>query len=239
METWAKTLGYFKYLIHNCNMDCIIVCSGKERTGKTTLGWQSCKLIDDDFTADNVAFTIQEAKKLLQVSDKQSAIMIDEAQWMLYGRDALSSSSKWLNKTLMKIGQLNYFIWLNIPDYFSLDPYVRKFRVTCLLRTKWKVKPKYIDLAGVRTKVFETERGKFEVYGQHKLKDIYKVKDTSEEHWTYPTYIDYFSAVDPNDSEYKRYLQRAEEFKRVTQEDVDGKQDKRKDNILAFRGDSI
>lgn len=236
MKKWAKTLFKINHTIRTANMDWLNVCCGKERRGKSTLGWESCSLIDPDFTADNVAFNAVQLRGLLSTLPKGSSLMIDEGQFVLYGREALSAEVRWLNKTLMKIGGMNYFIWLNIPDFFALDVYIRKFRVASITKVKLRVTSKMTELntahftprmlrlmkdiitekeGKLYSQMPEVKRGIFEVFDQSKLNKIYKVKETSEEKWCAPTFRDSFEAIDPNDPEWIKYLERKEEFMKV------------------------
>jgi hypothetical protein len=206
-------------LILKRDKDWLHVGIGGEGSGKSTLGWNSCQFVANQlgtpFSNDNVVFTLAELQEALLTLPNRSVIMFDEAEGVLYSRDAMSRNVKWLNKKLMSMRALNHFMWLNIPDLFSLDIYVRKFRVKSL--TECFEKELYTGLKldmgyGVEIEEILTELGYFNIYDKHSINRIHKDRKTGREIWTRPNDWDTFDAIDMNDKEYILYLKRKDAY---------------------------
>lgn len=219
MRIWEASLRKIAHIIRTNNMDWLNVCVGRVRTGKSTLGWQSCTIIDPDFDDKHIAFTPAELKKLIRTTPRYHAIMYDETQSGLYSREAMGKTAREFNKILMKIAGLNLFFWFNIPSFLSLDWYVRKERIMSLTKTKWT--PHY-ERIGEKDEL-TLKRGTFYVYDASKLTQIYK-DDRMEEHYPPPTYGDSFKMVAPSEA-WNRYLERKNIFMRMDESLEEGGKD--------------
>ena len=75
MEIWNKSLTMVKYAINNDDMDWLHIGVGRERTGKSTLSWQTCKYIDPTFNSERVAFNNEQLEYLIANCSKGQALL--------------------------------------------------------------------------------------------------------------------------------------------------------------------
>jgi excisionase family DNA binding protein len=130
--------------------DCILIITGLERSGKTTLAhrilyglepgqlWDGEKAIINDTLVNGSTYL-----NWLATSNKRIGIF-DEAGTSLYSREAMNTTNKSINKKLMVCGYKNLFQILCLPSFFDLDTNVRNRRLSAL--------------------IFITEQGKFLAY---------------------------------------------------------------------------
>lgn len=214
MEIWKRSLDFIKYAITHDNLDWITVIVGDVGIGKSTLAWQTGKYTYSKFDSDSVASDIDQFRHMVNTEALKRvrgvALMIDEGQWGAYSREAMTKSNRGLNKMLMTIRGLNFHIIMIIPDFFSLDAYIRKFRVGTLLRVKAESAPDFMKAMQEGRNLIS--RGKFEVYDRSRIKKIWKDKERQWEHFPSPAYVDYFPPNDPDDPEWQRYGRKKDAF---------------------------
>ena len=114
--------------------DWLHINDGLEGSGKSTLGLHMCKIIDPDFTIDNIAMDRTEVNKILysvkKGEKKYSAIMIDEGGSILFSREAMSAKNKEMVKSFMaNVRALNVFVVVNTPNIFFMDNYIKTHRL--------------------------------------------------------------------------------------------------------------
>ncbi len=102
-------------------------------SGKSTLGLQICKYIDNSFNLDKVVFTPEEFRTAIQKAKSGQAVMFDEAFTGFSSRAALSGVNKTLISLMMQIRQKNLFIVIVLPTIFLLDKYISIFRTRFLI----------------------------------------------------------------------------------------------------------
>lgn len=227
MEIWKESLRFVREAINNDDMDWLQVGIGRERTGKSTLAWHTCKEIDPTFNADRVAFNNEEMEMLIRTCKPGQAILYDEGQKGLYSREASTRKNRVFNKTMMKSAGLNLFIYVNSPSFLSLDWYIRKHRCMSLTKTIWiPFNTKSIeDPKKMRITLI---RGIFEFYDASKLDKIYKDQKTNQIMYPKPTYIDTFPRVDPIDADWREYLKKKEIYMRSDENEEYDKERKAK-----------
>lgn len=163
LEPWVRDKFDNKIIpdIKQKDKDCVIAIDGKEGSGKSTLGLQWCKYIDNSFNLSRVVFTPEEFRTAVYDAKPKQAIMFDEAFTGFSSRAALSGVNRTLISLMMQIRQKNLFIVIILPTVFLLDKYISIFRTRVLVH------------------VYESNgrRGFFKVYSSKKKKKLILHKD--------------------------------------------------------------
>ena len=92
-------------------------------SGKSVFAFQIAKVLDPNFTLDNVCFTPSEFIKAVTNAKPFSCIVFDEAFTGLSSRAALSEVNRLLVSLMMEMRAKNLFIILVMPTFFMLDKY--------------------------------------------------------------------------------------------------------------------
>ena len=158
IESWIKERFDNKVLpdLHKKDKDCIIAIDGSEGSGKSVLGLQWCKYIDNSFDLSRVVFSPEEFRDAIYKAKKGQAILFDEAFSGFSSRAALSGVNRTLISLMMQIRQKNLFIIIVLPTFFLLDKYISLFRTRILVH------------------VYENKgrRGFFRVYSKFKKREL-------------------------------------------------------------------
>lgn len=121
--------------INHKNGDLFCICSGKEGSGKSTLSMQLASVVDPSFNKTQMFNSrlalIQWIKNNIG-NTTGKALVIDEGNLVLFGRESLSAGSIEIVKLLTLVRQCNLFLIVNVPSYPSIDSYIRKHRVDSL-----------------------------------------------------------------------------------------------------------
>ncbi len=164
LEPWVKKKFDEKIIpdLKKRDKDCMIAIDGIEGSGKSTLGMQWCKYIDNSFNLSRVVFTPEEFREAIYKAKKNQAIMFDEAFTGFSSRASLSGVNKTLVSLMMQIRQKNLFIVIILPTIFLLDKYISIFRTRVLIH------------------VYESRgrRGFFKIYSSKKKKLLILHKDS-------------------------------------------------------------
>jgi hypothetical protein len=163
MEDWIQKAFITKIIpdLHKNDKDCILAIDGKEGTGKSTLGLQLCKFVDNSFNLNRVVFTPEEFKQAIYDAKNGQAIMYDEAFTGFSSRASLSGINRMLISLIMQIRQKNLFIVIILPTIFLLDKYISLFRTRALIH------------------VYENKgrRGFYNVYSEKKKRRLIMAKE--------------------------------------------------------------
>lgn len=126
-----SNINIIKHLINNLDYDHVHIICGEEGEGKSTLGVEMCCAIDPHFSRKmNLVSTLPQLRKAYkEIKRTGSAILIDEGALIFLARNAMTTENKIACNMLRGLRGLNPFIVICMPDYVSLDPYVRDFRV--------------------------------------------------------------------------------------------------------------
>ena len=113
--------------------DYVVVIVGREGSGKSTLSFQISSWIDPTFTVDRVHIDPSSFIRSLKNSKAGQAQSLDEGGLALFSRETMSEGNKNLVKIFMTIRMKSLLLTINIPDFGSLDAYVRRHRVHLLI----------------------------------------------------------------------------------------------------------
>jgi len=172
------------------DLDFVLVVSGKEGMGKSTLAWLICKYVDSSFNANRIAYDSQEFKKLLNESKPGQAILLDEGEWLLYSRESMTRQNIDITKILAAIRLKNILMVICIPSFLKIDSYVRSHRAKALAIVPC--------------------RGRLQGYNENQLEHTYRDKRTGHLKIPGKPFRDSFKKV--KGPEWEEYLKRKREF---------------------------
>jgi energy-coupling factor transporter ATP-binding protein EcfA2 len=113
--------------------DKVIVIVGREGSGKSTIANHLCAIMDESYEMSRNCFSPREFIHNLRIVDILKAINIDEGAIGLYSRESMNIDNRNMVKTFMVIRRKSLFVTVCIPDYSSLDSYIRNHRTSLLI----------------------------------------------------------------------------------------------------------
>lgn len=129
-----KELMKIKERVLHKDRDYVAVYDGEEGVGKSVLAMQHAKILDPDFSIENVVFTsdsfIQKIKD--PKTKKGSCIMLDEAFNAANSRASLTEVNRSMVALATEMRQKNLFVILVLPTFFDLDRYFALWRCRAL-----------------------------------------------------------------------------------------------------------
>lgn len=151
--------------------DWFCIVDGMEGSGKSVFGFQIAKILDPNFTHEQIAFNSNDFINLVVKAKKSQCIVFDEAFTGLSSRTSLSEVNNILISLMMEMRQKNLFIILIMPSFFMLDKYAVLHRAKGLFHV-------YME---------NGRRGFWNFYNQKRMKYLYlKGKKFYEYHWAKP-----------------------------------------------------
>lgn len=135
-DTWFHKMitTFIVPLVQKKDFDWMFLITGMERSGKSTLAQQLALLCDPTFNINKIAFTGQQFTDCVLKAKRNDAIVFDEAYEDLDSRNTLSEVTKSITHMLSRIGNKNLFIFILLPDFFSLTRNIACWRSKTLLR---------------------------------------------------------------------------------------------------------
>lgn len=126
--------GYnIQYSINNDDRDHFVVCAGGEGVGKSTLAIQLACTLSPNFKLENICFNRLQLINGIINSEKGDVFVLDEGNLFLFSRDAMSGGNKFMLKLFALMRQKNLCLIICVPNFFTLDTYVRDHRVDTLI----------------------------------------------------------------------------------------------------------
>lgn len=163
---------------------------GYEGSGKSTLSFTICKIIDPDFSEKNIVFTYNGFVEIVHKAKPYTAICCDEGVELFFNLNTNTRESKTITKLLTEIRSKNLFIIINIPDFSLLTKYIKNHRLKSLTRV--------------------ISRGKCEFYSKHALSKIRLDHNTKRVFWPLPNFHDDFPKI--KGKEWEAYLKKKKGF---------------------------
>ncbi len=158
-----KAVNTLKHSVIKKDADVVIVIDGQEGSGKSVFTMQLAKLLNPEFSLNDIVFTPEDFVQKIDKAKKFQVILYDEAYSGLASRQSLSAVNKLLVSNMIQMRQKNLFVLIVLPSFFMLDKYVALFRSKVLFhiysskgkRGKWlgfnEKKKKQLYLKGQKT----------------------------------------------------------------------------------------
>jgi hypothetical protein len=149
-----QNLDITKERVHK-DWDAVVIVTGEEGSGKTTLTAECCLYVDPTFNLDKIVFNAEQFEELVDKAEPYTAILWDEADDL--GGHWANSMLMAIKKKFMRIRSKNLFIFLVTPSLFHLSIYFVMHRPLFLMEV-------YSD---------KLERGYFRFFAKQELKNLY------------------------------------------------------------------
>lgn len=117
LDKWVKGI---KARVRN-DKNCLVIITGDVRQGKSTLAKRLAAKLDDEFSAENVAFSGKQLRETAVHAAPHSVVYMDEAVDGGFSRDAMARANKHLNKFFIVWGERNLIGFILIPHLKDLD----------------------------------------------------------------------------------------------------------------------
>lgn len=108
--------------------DQLIIISGDERKGKSTLAFLLAHKLNPDFDLKRCVFTADDFIREANQADPGSVVWMDESIDGGFSREAMSGANKALTKYLTVAGERNLIMFIIWPNWRWLDPLIRDHR---------------------------------------------------------------------------------------------------------------
>lgn len=172
MEKLQANLELIKKIIVENDLDFLLVITGRERIGKSSLALHIAEIVDPTFDVSQIVFDTQNLYEQVYSLEPGKVVIIDEGATAFFSRDAMSTDVKDGIKLLTVMGERNLFVILCVPSFFILDKYIREHRVSGLIKV--------------------VARGRLKFYSRRKLKDAFYNPKVKRFSWGDPSFKDGF-----------------------------------------------
>lgn len=154
-----RRCNHIQHKINNNDRDHFIVVSGKEGLGKSTLALQIASFLDPSFNLSRVCFKMYDFVNALRTAKTGQTFILDEGNMFLFSRESMGEGNRLMLKLFALLRQKNLCIIICVPNFWTLDSYVRDHRVDTLM---WvHTKAKYNCYTGKAIKIISKEGHKF------------------------------------------------------------------------------
>lgn len=166
-------LRSLKYNVLHNDLDGLVLVTGREGRGKTTLAVQIGAYLDPRFTVDNIVFEPEPFFDLLKNAgpdDKGRCYILDEAYLSFSTSNRFENFQKKLLAILTMIRKKNLFLIVVSPSFFDLAKQIVCRRAECNIYV-------YGDLVdgtdehGEKVKVLK--KGKWRIYDRRRVTDLW------------------------------------------------------------------
>lgn len=129
-----KELEKIRTRVLTKDRDFVAVYDGEEGVGKSVLAQQHAKILDPNFTLDNIVFTAETfIQKIKDPETKKGAcIILDEAFNSANSRASLTEINRSMVGLATEMRQKNLFVLMVLPSFFDLDRYFALWRCRAL-----------------------------------------------------------------------------------------------------------
>ena len=123
-----------KHRVLTKDRDYVAVYDGEEGVGKSVIAQQNARILDDNFTIDNIVFTADQfIQKIKDPNTKKgTCIILDEAFSSANSRASLTEVNRSMVGLATEMRQKNLFILMVLPSFFDLDRYFALWRCRAL-----------------------------------------------------------------------------------------------------------
>jgi len=129
---WRRLYGVWDK-VNNQDYDHFWVNSGVEGEGKTTLSIQQACVLDPTWSLNKLLYNPTDFIDKIKYSKKGDCLVLDEGNLFLFSREAMKDSNVFMVKLFALVRAKNLIVIINVPNFFTLDTYVRDHRTRTLL----------------------------------------------------------------------------------------------------------
>lgn len=133
---YGKIRHLVKNLIKNQkeDFDAVLVVSGREGVGKSTLAIEIARLVQEaygrKFNYDsNMAYNANEAIEKMKNLQQYDVLLLDEGMRLAWRRQWFNTEQRKLARLFSQIRSRNLCLIFSIPDFMHIDTYYREHRV--------------------------------------------------------------------------------------------------------------
>lgn len=156
--TTQRELDIIKKRVTKKNWDYVAIVAGLPGDGKSTFVRGPAKYLDPNFSEKNIVFTADQFIEITNTCPENSAICLDESFEALNTKVSMSKDFRKIINHLQLVRQRHLFIFLLLPDFFSLSKHIAIFRSSTLFVV-------YSNEDG--------ERGRYVVFGRKEKKNLF------------------------------------------------------------------
>jgi len=107
--------------------------TGLEGMGKSTLAIQYCSMVSPRFSLKHICYDMVDLIEAMRTAQPGDSLLLDEGGMFLFSREAMMDTNRQLVKLFMIARQRNVHICVCIPNFFTIDTYLREHRVKTLI----------------------------------------------------------------------------------------------------------
>lgn len=173
--------------VNKMDRDYFLVITGKEGFGKSTLACQVASVLSKRFCLKSICYEPSQYINNLSETQKGDVLIPDEGNLFLLNREAMGQDNRYMLKLFALMRQRNVITIICVPNFFTLDSYVRLHRVDGLIRIH--------------------ERGKFVFFNQEAIKQINENRNFAGQFRSGSYFMGYFNKQFPklNDLDSEAY----------------------------------
>jgi len=204
-----KNLDGIKEFCERFKQDWVFVTSGYEGSGKSTLTLQEATYLNEKFyPSRNGAWNIKDFILLNKKFRKQrgEVIFLDESARMFLGKESAQKANILLVKIFISNRSFGLFHFLNIPNPFYLERYLREFRIRTLNYTFFDYTNPERRLFAFYTKkdytkILLDKRARYYIIDSERFTKAFK-----------PSFFEEFKQIDEDEKFWQDYMKCKERF---------------------------
>jgi len=128
---WRRLFKVWQDL-NELDTDHPIVNTGVEGGGKTLFSVKQACIIDPDWSLKKLCYNAKQFLDIIKDAKRGDAIVPDEGNLFLFSREAMSNTSRFMVKLFSIMRQKNISVIINIPNFFTIESYIRDHRIKTL-----------------------------------------------------------------------------------------------------------
>lgn len=129
---WLRCFN-IQYAVKKRDYDHFMVISGLEGMGKSTCAIQLASILDDNWNLSKLLYEPSTFVDKIENSVPGDVLVLDEGNLFLFSRESMSSDNRFMVKLFALMRQKNIIVIINVPNFFTLDSYVRDHRTNTLI----------------------------------------------------------------------------------------------------------
>lgn len=145
---WFRCFLISEYL--KDDYDHVTLVCGLEGLGKSTIAIKMCAIISPSLHMTQICFNPDKFIQAIIDAQPGESIIIDEGALFLFSRESISKGNRNIVKLLSIVRQKNIHLVICIPDFWSVDNYVRRHRASTLIDVKTRGSYEGLNRSGMQ-----------------------------------------------------------------------------------------